>query len=203
MNTIKSKQDLEKMFSSLGSEKINLYREILQNHRQHHSDIWNGVRFFMSLNGILIAGYSAILRFADYTSPSIILLFMIPVIGIYVTEQARHILDGHERYYIDSLIRKSLFEYYLGLYDHSFYEKWHDKGTETERLENYDLIQSWHVPKQYIEKLVSDPSNWRKEHEKRLGLIKTRLFNLYRYTSYLHFGLLVLAIISVLIKLCC
>ena len=44
----------------LDKNAINLWKESLANLRQLHGDIWNGVRFFLTINGIIVAAIIAL-----------------------------------------------------------------------------------------------------------------------------------------------
>src|SRR5260370_1155149 len=96
-----SKSPLWNFVNELDKPCVDFWRETLSNLRQLHNDIWNGVRFFLTVNGIVIAGFSALIRGGDHDYVQAALLFLLPLLGIFVTVQARSILTRHRGYYLD------------------------------------------------------------------------------------------------------
>lgn len=67
METIKSFDEWMKKFGENGVNKFDLWREAMAELRQLHGDVWNGVRFFLTINGIIIAAIFAV--FSRYWTP--------------------------------------------------------------------------------------------------------------------------------------
>ena len=49
----------------MDSNGLNLWREAMAQLRQIHGDVWNGVRFFLTVNGIVIAAAFGIAKLQD------------------------------------------------------------------------------------------------------------------------------------------
>ena len=147
-----------------------------------HNDIWNGVRFFLTVNGIILAGFAALLRSPLHDYFHAAMLVSLPVLGILVTLQARFILSQHRRYYVSMLAIKTLIEKQLGFYDFHLWDLADGKYI--------DLSFPWQVDRQYLDKeFIKDVPKWRTKHETRPNLISTRLFNIYSAVIGLHVGL--------------
>jgi hypothetical protein len=174
--------ELHSFIKNLDKRVIDFWRETLTNLRQLHNDIWNGVRFFLTINGIVFAGFAALLRSTNHDYVQAVMLFLLLAIGIFLTIQARAILERHRSYYLDMLIRKTLIEKQLKFYDFSLYRD--------EKL-HIDLSFPWQVDQRYLTEFISDIAKWRSEQEKRPKLITTRLFRIYNVTLciYLVLGL--------------
>jgi hypothetical protein len=48
------------MIYTQSADQIDIWRESINNLRTLHNDVWNGVRFFLTLNAIYLAGMSAL-----------------------------------------------------------------------------------------------------------------------------------------------
>jgi hypothetical protein len=102
----------------LGKEPLDLWRETMTNLRQLPNDVWNGARFFLTVNGILLAGIAGLVKLDTYSNGTALMVVLLGVLGLAVTLVARRILKGHRDYYTEMLLRKTLIEYDLGFYSH-------------------------------------------------------------------------------------
>lgn len=169
---------LREFVIALDKPTVDFWREALSNLRQLHNDIWNGVRFFLTVNGIVIAGFAALLRSPDHDYVQAGMLLLLLATGIFLTMQARSILVRHRSYYLGMLIRKTLIEKQLGFYDFLLSE-------DSEHL-RIDLSFPWQVDHQFLSEFSKDIAKWRSEQEKRPGLITTTLFRIYDVTLGLY-----------------
>lgn len=117
--------------------KIHLWREAMAQLRQLHTDIWNGVRFFLTVSGILIAAIAALWRF-ELEPLRLTATLVLIWAGITITVFAILILDKHRNRYVHMLLRKTLIEYELGFFDQ-------------EIAETIEVAFPWSVPAEYVE----------------------------------------------------
>jgi hypothetical protein len=96
--------------TGLDPNALNLWREAMAQLRQLHGDVWNGVRFFLTVNGIVIAAAFGISKLQDKDVLTGVLIASLAAVGIIVTLIARTILAKHRDYYLGILIRKTLIE---------------------------------------------------------------------------------------------
>jgi hypothetical protein len=169
---------LREFVIALDKPTVDFWREALSNLRQLHNDIWNGVRFFLTVNGIVIAGFAALLRSPDHDYVQAGMLLLLLATGIFLTIQARSILVRHRGYYLGMLIRKTLIEKQLGFYDFLLSEDLEDP--------RIDLSFPWQVDHQFLSEFSRDIAKWHSEQEKRPGLITTTLFRIYDVTLGLY-----------------
>jgi len=169
---------LREFVHALDKPTVDFWRETLSNLRQLHNDIWNGVRFFLTVNGIVVAGFAALLRSPGHDYVQAVMLFLLLAVGIFLTIQARSILVRHRGYYLGMLIRKTLIEKQLGFYDFLLSEV-----SEGPRI---DLSFPWQVDHQFLSEFSKDIAKWPSEQEKRPGLIATTLFHIYDVTLGLY-----------------
>ena len=160
---------LSEWTKKLGREPLDLWREAMANLRQLHNDVWNGVRFFMTVNGILLAGVVGILKLSYGSLPTCILVLAFSILGLTVTVVARCILRQHRDYYLQMLLRKTLIEDELGFYNR--------------QLGLVDLSFPWTVAKKDLEKLKLNPDKWlREERIPSKWRITKLLFRVYDFT---------------------
>src|SRR5213596_2776047 len=101
----------------LKKEAVNVWREAMAQVRRLSDDVWNGLRFFLSFNAILIAACVAVTRLQRINAPAAIILGILAVVGLTVTILARKIMITQRDYYLRMLFKKALFEEQLGFYD--------------------------------------------------------------------------------------
>lgn len=162
--------------NGLKREQIDIWRESLAHLRQLHNDVWNGVKFFLTINGILLAAIAALMR--DAREVRYLLVLCVAAIGLAVTIIARQILTRHREYYLQMLIRKTLIEDALGF--------------NTKLLRGVDVVFPW-SPLTSPEDLSTQPHQWLKEQIRRRGTISKRLFLIYEGTAVVHILIAILA----------
>ncbi len=163
-----AQRNLHIFAKDLGRESLDLWRESLSTLRQLHNDLWNGVRFFTTVNGILLAGVFGLSRTGISPWAAGWLTVCLSLIGAFLTVTGHYILTRHREYYVNMLLRKSLIEEELGLYER--------------RLGSVDMSFPWSVPAEFLHRLRSDPGGWIQEQLSRKGTISGKLFNIYRGT---------------------
>jgi hypothetical protein len=156
-------RSLQCWMNSLNSGSLNLWRESMANLRQLHNDVWNGVRFFTTVNGILLAAMAATFKLGQGSIFPSSFALMIAVLGTGVTLIAREILHRHRRHYLDMLLRKTLIEHALGFYE-------------------VDLSFPWSVPANDLPKLRENPKEWIQDRMNHEETITHRLFRVYDCT---------------------
>ena len=164
------RQDFISWSATLKREQIDIWRESLSQLRQLHNDVWNGVRFFLTLNGILFASMGVVVKYGR--SDSRWAVAVIAVAGVALTVIARAILQNHRAYYLDMLLRKTLIERELG-----FREM---------RIEGVDLVFPWGVPDRALALITFDVEAWRNQQYRRRGTITRKLFIVYESVIAAH-----------------
>jgi hypothetical protein len=149
---------------SLDANALNLWREAMAQIRQLHGDVWNGVRFFLTVNGIIVAAILAIFRL-NWSLATGIIIAVMASIGLFLTLIAKSILGKHREYYLGMLLRKTLLEKELGFYDM--------------RLHGVDLSFPWNVDRRYVPEMIEKPDKWTNEQKFRKGTISRLLWLTY------------------------
>lgn len=155
--------------NTLKREQIDIWRESLAHLRQLHNDVWNGVKFFLTINGILFAAIAALLRDAKEVRHTLIIA--ISIIGVVVTVIAWQILARHREYYLQMLIRKTLIEDALGF--------------SKKLLMGVDIVFPW-SPLSSPKEICSNPKVWLAAQVRRRGTISRKLFLIYEGTVAAH-----------------
>jgi len=176
----KTNNKFDSWVRGLDANALNLWREAMAQIRQLHGDVWNGVRFFLTVNGIIVAAIIAIFRL-DRTLPMGIIIAILAIIGLFLTLIAINILGKHREYYLGMLLRKTLLEKELGYYDV------HIRGV--------DLSFPWSVDVQYIDDMALDPNKWKKEQRFRKGTISRLLW----LTYWLFVAIYIASLIAVIV----
>lgn len=149
----------------LGREPLDIWKESLSMLRQLNNDVWNGVRFFMTMNGILLAGLAAWSRMPHSSASTPLVAFAVAGLGFAVTLTARRILSKHRDYYLNMLVRKSLIEEELGFY--------------SRRLAGVDMSFPWSIPQPFLSEVRANPEAWVRAQRSRPGTISRLLFRAY------------------------
>ena len=94
--------------NSLEPNAVNIWREAMTQLRQLHSDVWNGVRFFLTLNGIIIAAFVAFIKehLTQPTTWSWLPVVFLPTFGLLITLIAKQILKKHRDHYLNMLLTR-------------------------------------------------------------------------------------------------
>lgn len=167
-----------------GIEKnaIDIWRESLTQLRQLHGDVWNGVRFFLTVNGVVVAGVAALMRLDSASLGITCLSVFTAAIGIAVTLVALFILKRHREYYTQMLLRKTLLERALGFWDM--------------KIQGIALAFPWWVDGKFHEEMLQDPTKWVRAQLFRSGTISYWL----RTTYFSAIGVHVLLIIIIVLR---
>lgn len=158
-------KSLAEFARDLGREPLDVWKESLSMLRQLHNDVWNGVRFFMTMNGILLAGLAGWSRTSSSTTNTAQLALIIAILGVVITLTARRILSGHRDYYLNMLVRKSLIEEELGFY--------------ARRLATVDMSFPWSIPQSDLVNVKADTEAWLRAQRTKKGTITRLLFRSY------------------------
>lgn len=169
----KKKYDLSNWLSSLNSSKFNMWREAMAQTRQLHNDVWKGVRFFLTVNGVLIAAIFTMAKLEAKRCLTCILLSILAFIGIVFVIIALKILKKQRRNYTEMLLRKTLIENELGFYNCNVPNS------------GQSFTFPWKVDRQYVSNLMENPENWLNKHQCRKNTISRLIFQIY-------YGLIVL-----------
>ncbi len=151
--------------------------------RQLHGDIWNGVRFFLTMNGIILASTIAVFGLGSSMMIALLVLVLAGV-GLFFSWVGIKILGHHRRFYTGMLLRKTLLEKELGFYD--------------VRLHGVDMAFPWSVDGKYVPCLIADSDGWQKEQARRRGTISRLLWQSYWLFPILYAGSIAVVIAGVL-----
>jgi hypothetical protein len=151
--------------------KLNLWREAMSQLRQLHGDVWNGVRFFLTVNGIIIAALFAVVT-CYLTSEASVKVYMlmgtvgiVAVGGLLLTIIAVKILKKHRTYYLNMLLVKTLLEKELGFYEINY--------------QGIELAFPWKIDKEFNDIELQRPDRWLIRQMWRSGTISRLLWLTY------------------------
>ena len=151
--------------------RLNLWREAMAQLRQLHGDVWNGVRFFLTVNGIIIAAlFAVVTRYltnkASVKTPMLIgMVGIVAVGGLLLTIIAVKILKKHRAYYLNMLLVKTLLEKELGFYEVNY--------------QGIELAFPWKMDKKYINTELQRPDKWMVDQMWQSGTISRLLWLTY------------------------
>jgi hypothetical protein len=141
--------DFESWMNKLDSKPaaFQLWREVISHLRYTHDDIWNVVRLFLAINGIIIAGVLAVWR--GYIANGGLIAVILSAVGIVITIQALMILKKNRQNFVRMQVLRGLLENELGFYNNE--------------LKGVKLLFPWGPDKdEYQKNLVNDPLGWEK-----------------------------------------
>ncbi|MBC6952526.1 hypothetical protein DWB58_31840 [candidate division KSB1 bacterium] len=159
--------DFNTWANSLPKNTLDIWREAMASLRALSGDVWNGVRFFLTVNAAVLAGIIAFAR-AEVEKPQFVTavsLAFLSVIGIAVTLLARGIFFRQRSYYAQMLARKVLLDKELGFRDR--------------RVGSLDLSFPWSVDDDSLSQLQGDPDAWIKGQLRPKSSIRRRLSQTY------------------------
>lgn len=137
---------LHAWLATLDPKALELWHELMDQIRQTHGDVWNGVRFFQTLNAVIVAAMVAIwTQGTDSIAPA---LTALAAIGIAISAAGIRVLASHRRYYLGVLARKTLFERALGFYD--------------VYVAGIDMVLPWSVPREFADEVAQNPVEWQR-----------------------------------------
>lgn len=154
--------------------------------RRLSDDVWNGLRFFLSFNGILIGAALAIFKLQPFDRNTAIVLAILSVFGLLITLAARMILNRQRDYYNQMLLRKSLIEDDLGFYQ--------------TKVSDTDLSFPWKVEADDLSAIRNAPSLWLKDQKHRKRSITRLLFIIYEALIVFYLIALVILLIGFFAK---
>lgn len=166
---------------------LSVWREAMAQLRQMHNDVWNGVRFFLTLNGFIVAAIFAIFNLETILLTDVAILILAGF-GLFITITARSILKQHRIFYLDMLIRKTLLEEKLG------FDEPHLYGT--------DVCFRWKVDKGDIERIKEDPGKYIRDQIWKGGGITRTLRRTYWPIMILHGVVLIVVLARVWTRYC-
>lgn len=169
--------------------KFELWKEAMAQLRQLHGDVWNGVRFFLTVNSIIMAGIFLILgRYLTASSITAIRTIAISVIiglvamgGLILTIAATGILKKHRKYYLNMLLIKTLLDRELGFYETTY--------------QGINLTFPWKVDKEHLHKL-DRPDKWIADHMFEQGTISRWLWFTYIFVIVIYILIMIASIIG-------
>ncbi|MBI1923856.1 hypothetical protein HYR99_06360 [Candidatus Poribacteria bacterium] len=147
--------------------------------RELHGDVWNGVQFFLTVNAIIIAAIFTIFQLdkTPFDIRRIVAISLLAVVGLVLTVMALRILRGHREFYLGVLVRKSLLEKELGFYDVT--------------LSCVDFSLPWQILPQDLTELIKDPIEWQ-----RRWLWRGKVTPFLRYTYLVVIAIYVLILVA-------
>jgi hypothetical protein len=149
-------------------------------HLRHLSDeVWRRFQFFFWLQFLLVLLALGVSR---YSRPFI---FVIPLIGIFVSGVGRYILKRNRIYYLQMLAKKSLLEDELGFYATKF------SGTEI------DLAFPWRLAPEVIVEIKKDFDAWVRKSIRPKGTIACWQFVICELFVGIYAGILISFLISI------
>ena len=135
-------------------KSFEIWREAMAQLRRLSDDVWNSLKFFTTINGIIIA--AILTKASKLNVTSAIIISILLLIGFLVTLLALKILRKQRRYYLEMLIKKSLIENELGFYQQNI------SGTS--------LSFSWKILPEDINSVKNDPEQWIKKNIRGSGV---------------------------------
>jgi len=131
---------------------LKLYEISMEHLRYMHGEVWNGVRFFITLNIGILGAVAAISKLSglELARPNygVILLFatglLISVLGIFV-------LYRHRQYYLDMMVAKTVLEKLLGF-----------MGKIRIGDGQHVLMLPWYYDEKTIENILREPYRFRR-----------------------------------------
>ena len=180
-------EDFNNWAKNLDTNALNIWREAMAQLRRMSDDVWNGLRFFLSFNGILIAAAVAVFRIKnlDWTAANI--LAFLSFCGLGITFLARRVLVKHRDNYSKMLMKKTIIEDELGFYHRKL-----------PGLAKIDLCFPWRVEPQYLPQMKDDPLQWLEDFRRGRNTVTRHLFLVYETLILLYFVALVLITVGFL-----
>jgi hypothetical protein len=169
--------------AGLDGNALSVWREAMAQLRQLHGDVWNGVRFFLTVNGIIVAAIFALYRIEGGTVTGVI-ISVLAGLGLFLTAVADRILAKHRQYYLEMLLRKTLLEKELGFYESN--------------IAGVDLSFPWKVDAKDLDE-IRDSEKWKTDQSWRPGTISRLLKVTYRVFIAFYVVALAMALVILLL----
>lgn len=157
---------------------VEVWREILGQLRQLSTDVWNGVRFFVTVNAVVIGAAFSVANQKPRDRFTAVILFALGLLGLLFTVATRRILKRQRNYYLDVLAQKALFEEDVGLYDIRL------AGTATH------LSVPWNVERVHLQDIKQNTKEWRRARARARGTVTRNLFLIYDAVLIVYIALL-------------
>lgn len=178
------KKTFKEWADSLKPNELTLWREAMAQLRHLNTDFWNTVRFFLTVNGIIVAASFSILARGgtDWYLDSTVATALLALIGLCLTVITGKILAKARQYYVEMLLRKTLLEDRLGFYKVD--------------LEHVNLSFPWKVPEKDLEKMKKNTTEWKRKHMWRKKTIARSLCSIYYVLIVVYSLLLIVASVT-------
>ncbi len=167
-------------------DKIQIWREAMTQLRHLSDDVWNGLKLFLSLNGLILVSVVLVCSFRYSSRRTAAVILFLSVTGIILTLVARYILKRHRIYYLQMLAKKSLMETELGFYETKLC------GSET------DLAFPWRLTPQVVAEIKTNSEAWVQKSIRAPGTIARFQFLIYDTLIGLHCVLLLATLAGLL-----
>jgi len=168
--------------SSIPRGAIDIWREAMAQLRRLSDDIWNGIRFFFTLNAALIAGELAFIKDAHSHPLNAIVLAVLAFLGLMITSFARMILTKQRNHYSNMLARKTMIEKAVGF--------------DEFRISSINLSFPWSIDTAEVESVETNVDQWVEDHRRKKGSITRRLYLVYDFLIVAYAVLLLLLIVG-------
>jgi hypothetical protein len=159
--TNSTSSEFKSWVEQLPKGSMDVWREAMTNIRLLHADVWNGVRLFLTVNSVIIAGGLTIMKSSDPNSQTFAMLTVLAVLGLGFTGVAFRIFTFQRQSFVEMLLQKTLLDKQLGFYDTT--------------IDGVDLSFPWKVPGRFVPDVRKDPEKWKKEQRWRKGSISSLL----------------------------
>jgi hypothetical protein len=156
--------DLNLWAQNLGANRVQIWREALEHLRHLSDEVWKVFKCFMVINGFLLVLVTAFAMAGADSSPGMIILAVLAVLGVASIIVGRYLLKRNRVYYLEMLLKKTLLEDEFGFYSVKF------NGT------NSDLAFPWRLRPETISELKQSPEEWVKRQVRGPGTIARWLF---------------------------
>lgn len=110
---------LLKWLTSLDANALKLWQEVFTETRRLHEDIWSGLRYFLTANGILFAATVSVSAGNPTSSKNLSILLLCSA-GLGLSILATRILYYQRKNYLRVRHAKTRLEYKLGFFDKDF-----------------------------------------------------------------------------------
>lgn len=181
-----SSDDFQDWADSLSKNVLDIWREALSSLRAMSGDIWNGVRFFLTVNAALLAGIITLYQTEQPQIPANPAIAFLAIIGILVTFLARSIFFRARFYYVQMLARKILLDKELGFRD--------------KNVGGLDLSFPWSVDDNSLNLLQTNPTVWIQEQLRPRSSIRRRLHQTYNGLLVIYAIVFLLTIVGIYLK---
>lgn len=131
------------------ADAINIWREIMLELRNRGNDTWKSARYFLTLNGVIIA---VIIKLLQDNNDKTALFLIVLGLFFYYFEYNRFVI--HRGYFVEVLMRKTLIEDALNFYNLELHSQ-------------VNLASEWQVSNEELGSLKKNPVQWKDDHSFR------------------------------------